>query len=127
MLSRGGAKGTRCTGSIYTRFDTKRDFVLSVGAEASGGWTLYPEPTWTVPKPAAVPRSADAGAVDASIPDASLCGSDTCAGDDAGPTTTSSTADSGCMMGRSGSSAPAGALAPVALAGLLARRRRRRT
>lgn len=128
VLSRGGAKGTQCTGSIYTRFDTKRDFVLAVGAEASAGWTRYPEPPWTVPKPAAIPRSTDAGAVDASIPDASLCATGTCAPDDAGPVAASSTADSGgCAAGRSGSTVPAGFLAPVALAGLLALRRRRRS
>lgn len=99
VLSRGGADGTRCVGSIYTRFDTKRDFVLEVAREASGGFTLYPEPSWTEPKPAAVPRARDAGVIDASVPDASLCAGGSCV-EDAGITTESS--DGGCSVsGRS--------------------------
>lgn len=52
VLSRGGEErpenGTpKCKQSFYTRFDAHRDFVLEVAEEASRGWTLYPEPSWT--------------------------------------------------------------------------------
>lgn len=131
VLSRGGAKGATCTGSIYTRFDTKRDFVLSVGAEASAGWTLYPEPTWTVPKPAAFPHSSDAGAVDASIPDASLCGSGTCTPADAGSAATSgASSDAGGCSVRHARSArgfgPAALVGAIAIGVRLRMRRRHR-
>ncbi|MBX3229756.1 MAG: trypsin-like serine protease [Labilithrix sp.] len=49
VLSRGGesADGTACEGSLYTRFDAHRDFVLDVAKIASQSWTLYDEPAWT--------------------------------------------------------------------------------
>lgn len=49
VLSRGGESedGSTCEGSIYTRFDGHRDFVLDVAKVASENWTLYPEPAWT--------------------------------------------------------------------------------
>ena len=64
VLSRGGESedGTRCIGSIYTRFDAYRDFVLQVAKTASANWTLYPEPSWTEYKPPPAPSSKDAGA-----------------------------------------------------------------
>ena len=49
VLSRGGASpdGTQCQGSLYSRFDAHRDFVLAAAKEASENWTKYPEPSWT--------------------------------------------------------------------------------
>lgn len=49
VLSRGGASpdGTMCQGSLYSRFDAHRDFVLAAAKEASEGWKRYPEPAWT--------------------------------------------------------------------------------
>lgn len=49
VLSRGGASpdGTQCQGSIYTRFDAHRDWVLDIAKVASSNWSLYPEPAWT--------------------------------------------------------------------------------
>ncbi len=64
VLSRGGESDdhTMCVGSVYTRFDAHRDFVLEVAKVASNNWTLYPEPTWTAYKPPATPKPKDAGA-----------------------------------------------------------------
>lgn len=65
VLSRGGEEDGKCKGSVYTRFDAHRDFVLKVARAASNDWTLYPEPSWTAPKPAPtkkVPAPKDAGA-----------------------------------------------------------------
>lgn len=64
VLSRGGESddGTMCVGSVYTRFDAHRDFVLEVAKAASNNWTLYPEPSWTAYKPPATPKPKDAGA-----------------------------------------------------------------
>lgn len=49
VLSRGGASadGTQCQGSLYSRFDAHRDFVLAAAKEASANWTKYAEPSWT--------------------------------------------------------------------------------
>ena len=49
VLSRGGASqdGSQCQGSIYSRFDSHRDFVLAAALEASNNWTLYSAPDWT--------------------------------------------------------------------------------
>jgi MYXO-CTERM domain-containing protein len=49
VLSRGGQSqdGQTCEGSLYSRFDAHRNFVLDVAKVASKNWTLYPEPTWT--------------------------------------------------------------------------------
>lgn len=52
VLSRGGESGSTCQGSVYTRFDGHRDFVIETAKQASASWTLYPEPTWTAQKPA---------------------------------------------------------------------------
>ncbi|HVH44992.1 MAG TPA: trypsin-like serine protease [Labilithrix sp.] len=77
VLSRGGQSqdGTKCQGSVYTRFDAHRDFVLKVAKAASNDWALYPEPSWTEPKPPPVPTKPptttkkDAGAaVDSAAP-----------------------------------------------------------
>ncbi|MBX3204585.1 MAG: trypsin-like serine protease [Labilithrix sp.] len=64
VLSRGGESddGTTCEGSVYTRFDAHRDFVLSVAKSASNNWTSYPEPSWTAYKPPPTPKPKDAGA-----------------------------------------------------------------
>jgi hypothetical protein len=51
VLSRAGAD---CKTSSYTRFDAHRDFVITVAKGASANFTLYPEPSWTGPRPAAV-------------------------------------------------------------------------
>lgn len=51
VLSRGGEQDGKCVGSVYTRFDAHRDFVVEVAKIASNDWTLYPEPSWTEPKP----------------------------------------------------------------------------
>ncbi len=66
VLSRGGESddGSSCLGSVYTRFDAHRDFVLEVAKTASNNWDLYPEPTWTAYKPPPQPKSKDAGAKD---------------------------------------------------------------
>jgi hypothetical protein len=56
VLSRGDPN---CVGSTYTRFDAHRDFVLQSAKVASNGYTLYPEPPWTAPKPP--PQRKDAG------------------------------------------------------------------
>jgi MYXO-CTERM domain-containing protein len=49
VLSRGGSSpdGTQCQGSLYSRFDAHRDFVLAAAKEASENWTKYPQPEWT--------------------------------------------------------------------------------
>lgn len=49
VLSRGGASadGTECQGSLYSRFDAHRDFVLAAAKEVSDNWTKYAEPAWT--------------------------------------------------------------------------------
>ncbi len=64
VLSRGGenADKTECQGSIYTRFDAHRQFVLDVVKTASNNWSLYPEPSWTAYKPPPTPKPKDAGA-----------------------------------------------------------------
>jgi MYXO-CTERM domain-containing protein len=64
VLSRGGESEDhkRCVGSLYTRFDAHRDFVLAVAMTASESWKLYPEPSWTEYKPPPPPK--DAGAPD---------------------------------------------------------------
>jgi hypothetical protein len=49
VLSRGGESGTTCSGSVYTRFDGHRDFLLQVAQTASDNWSLYPNPSWTGP------------------------------------------------------------------------------
>lgn len=63
VLSRGGqsADGAYCLGSIYSRFDAHRDFVISTAKAASDNWTLYPEPSWTEYKPPPTPKTKDAG------------------------------------------------------------------
>ena len=65
VLSRGGEDDTTCAGSVYTRFDAHRDFVLRVARSASQDWTLYPEPPWTAlkPPPERRDRPPDAGAL----------------------------------------------------------------
>lgn len=124
VLSRGGADGKQCVGSIYTRFDTKRDFVLGVAKEASAGWTLYPEPSWTVPKPAAVPNPRDAGVADASVPDASLCVGGSCAAD--GGDLAATGGEGGCSAtGRSGGPGLMLALAYLLIRSVRNQRRRR--
>lgn len=47
VLSRGGSQGDQCVGSLYSRFDAHRDFVLAAAKEASENWSKYPEPSWT--------------------------------------------------------------------------------
>lgn len=70
VLSRGGESddGTQCQGSVYTRFDAHRDFVLSVAKAATNDWTTYPEPSWTAYKPPPTPKPADAGAPETGTP-----------------------------------------------------------
>ena len=69
VLSRGGQNdaGTTCIGSIYTRLDQWRDFVVQAAEQASNNWQLYPKPTpdWTVYVP---PAQKDAGVKDAAPP-----------------------------------------------------------
>ena len=66
VLSRGGESddGTQCRGSVYTRFDAHRDWVIAVAKAATNDWTTYPEPSWTAYKPPPTPRPQDAGAPD---------------------------------------------------------------
>ncbi len=49
VLSRGGENeaGTECKGSVYTRFDAHRQFVIDTVKAMSNDWSLYPEPSWT--------------------------------------------------------------------------------
>jgi hypothetical protein len=65
VLSRGGesADGQTCKGSLYTRLDKWRDFIVQGAETASNNWTLYPKPVpdWTV----YVPPPPDAGAPEA--------------------------------------------------------------
>ena len=58
VLSRGGEDESTSVGSIYTRLDKFRDFVIAGVKQASNNWTLYPEPSWTTYVPPEVP---DAG------------------------------------------------------------------
>jgi MYXO-CTERM domain-containing protein len=51
VLSRGGESGTSCKGSVYTRFDQHRQWVVDIAQQASNNWSLYPKPTWTDLKP----------------------------------------------------------------------------
>lgn len=83
VLSRGGEDdtGTKCVGSIYTRLDKWRDFVVQGADLASDGWKLYPKPLpdWTIYVP---PPSEDAGAKDAAPPKPSNLGfGEACADD----------------------------------------------
>jgi MYXO-CTERM domain-containing protein len=61
VLSRGGEDANTCVGSIYTRLDKFRDFIIGTVESASGNWTLYPKPSpdWTIYVP---PEEKDAGA-----------------------------------------------------------------
>ncbi|GEM_PF-1180822 len=59
VLSRGGQQDDRCVGSVYTRFDLHRDWVVEVAKKASQNWTLYPEPHWTDLKPPPEKKSAE--------------------------------------------------------------------
>lgn len=89
VLSRGGEEGNTCRGSVYTRFDAHRDFVLRVAKTASNDWTSYPEPSWTTPQPPPVKkdRTKDAGttttpsgrALGEACSSPSECSSGTCA------------------------------------------------
>jgi MYXO-CTERM domain-containing protein len=66
VLSRGGKSddGTTCQGSLYTRLDKFRDFVVQGAVTASANWTRYskPIPDWTIFVP---PPPPDAGAPEA--------------------------------------------------------------
>jgi uncharacterized protein (TIGR03382 family) len=61
VLSRGGEDANTCVGSIYTRLDKFRDFIIGTVESASANWTLYPKPSpdWTIYVP---PEVQDAGA-----------------------------------------------------------------
>lgn len=61
VLSRGGEDASTCVGSIYTRLDKFRDFIIDGVTSASNNWSLYPKPNpdWTVYVP---PEEKDAGA-----------------------------------------------------------------
>jgi MYXO-CTERM domain-containing protein len=59
VLSRGGEDESTCVGSIYTRLDKFRDFIIEGVKQASNDGVLYPEPSWTTYVP---PEEKDAGA-----------------------------------------------------------------
>lgn len=77
VLSRGGQStdGADCLGSIYTRFDAHRDFVLQVAKAASNNWAAYPEPSWTAYAPPPTPKGKDAGTTKDGSPTTSPTGS----------------------------------------------------
>lgn len=85
VLSRGGesSDGSSCQGSLYSRFDAHRDFVVQSATTASQNWTLYAEPSWTGTPDA--PSTADAGSTPGTTPlgeacsQSKECASDLCA------------------------------------------------
>lgn len=109
VLSRGGVSmdGTMCVGSIYTRLDAWRDFIVQSAVTASANWTKYPKPTpdWTVyTAPPACPNSGGPAKKDAGAPtkDAGSVNTTPAPSDDGGSTnhaTSTTTTTSGCAMG----------------------------
>lgn len=107
VLSRGGAEGTSCSGSVYTRFDVYRDLLIQTVTKAAsvGGYAL---PAWTQPAPLGADGEGEEGGL------AEGGGSATCDGSEGNEGTDCTTAQASKHSG--GCSAAPGP--PDAVAGL---------